>query len=177
MMMFQSQESTDLFVYISWKTRGGKPLLADDQVRQAAYLAITKRTRTQLCRVLAISGTCTQVHAVFRFPASLAISQIGRTAMQAAGKSVAQLSETLLLLVRLDSLHALGKGCDHLHSQPARGGGGAGLPLQTSRLPGKCANDFRYKSGIMFRPCPAESIPVCDVQRRKTSPRRIVERG
>ncbi len=96
--MSHLRNNMDLFVYISWKTHEGKPLLADDQIRQAALLAITNRTRTQFCHVLAINATCNQVHVVFRFPASLAVSHIACMAKNAAYQSVSQISDTLCTL-------------------------------------------------------------------------------
>lgn len=84
-----------LFVYLSWRTRDKKPLLADEQIRQAVSQAITTRARTQFCHTLAVSGTDTEVHAIFRFPASLQVSCIARMSMQAAAEAVTQLSEIL----------------------------------------------------------------------------------
>lgn len=84
-----------LFVHLSWKTHEEKPWLADDQVRQAVYQAISTRTRSQLCRTLAIDGTDTEVHAVLRFPASLPISCLARIAMQVAAEAVTQVMEML----------------------------------------------------------------------------------
>ena len=81
----------ELFVYLSWRTRDGIPLLADDQTQQAAYQAIGSRTRLQFCRLLAISATSTDIHAVFQFPASLQISHLARISMEAAEEAIARL--------------------------------------------------------------------------------------
>jgi len=81
----------ELFVYVSWQTRGHKPLLADDQIQQAAYQAIGTRARLQLCRLLAIAGTETRIHTVFRFPASLPVSQLARISMEAAEEAISRL--------------------------------------------------------------------------------------
>ena len=66
-------------------------MLADDQIQQAAYQAISTRTRLQFCRLLAIAATSTQIHAVFRFPASLQVSHLARISMQAADEAIARL--------------------------------------------------------------------------------------
>ena len=84
----------DLFVHISCRTQDGKPLLADDEVRQAAHLAVRTCIRTLRCRVLALRGTCNQLDVVVQFPASVPVSQIARCAMQAAGESVSHLMGT-----------------------------------------------------------------------------------
>lgn len=87
--------NADLFAHVSWKTPARKPMLACDQLRQAAYEAVITRTRTHLCRVLAIGGTDTQVHLVVRFPASLPISEIARISMQASADAMSQLFVTI----------------------------------------------------------------------------------
>ncbi|MGI4788386.1 MAG: transposase [Janthinobacterium lividum] len=88
----QSKDAA-LFVYLAWGTRDGLPVLGDDQVRQAAYLAITMRTRSQLCQVLAIDGTPGRIHLIVRFPPSLAVSLVARMAQEAGGAAIAHQSE------------------------------------------------------------------------------------
>ncbi len=85
----------ELFVYLSWQTRGGKPLLADDQIQQAIYQAVGSRTRFHLCRLLAIAGTETRIHTVFRFPASLPVSQLAKTSMEAAEEAISRLHKII----------------------------------------------------------------------------------
>ena len=77
-----------LFVHLTWGTRDARPLLGDDESRQAAYLAIMTRTRSQLCNVLAIDGTPCQVHMVVSFPASLPINALTRIAREAAQEAI-----------------------------------------------------------------------------------------
>lgn len=85
----------DLFVFFSCRTRGGEPLLTDDEIQQAAYQAIGTRTRLLLCRLLAIESTETRIFMVFRFPASLSISDLARGIMQAAEEAISRLQQIL----------------------------------------------------------------------------------
>ena len=85
----------DLFVFFSCRTRGGEPLLSDDEIQQAAYQAIGTRTRLLLCRLLAIESTETRIFMVFRFPASLSISDLARGSMQAAEEAISRLQQIL----------------------------------------------------------------------------------
>ena len=84
-----------LFVYLAWGTRHGQPVLSSDEVRQAAYLAIMTRTRSQLCRILAIDGTTEEIHLVAQFPPSLSVSTVVRIAQQAGGEAIAHQSQVL----------------------------------------------------------------------------------
>ena len=93
MSTVQSKDSA-LFVYLAWGTRHNLPVLDCDQIRQAAYLAITNRTRSLLCHVVAISGTAGSIHLIVRFPPSLSVSTVARTAQDAGGEAVAHQSET-----------------------------------------------------------------------------------
>jgi hypothetical protein len=82
-----------LFVYLAWGTRPGQSALACDEIRQAAYLAIITRIRSQFCHVLAIGGTTEQIHLVVRFPASLSISTVTRMAQEAGGRAIVRQAE------------------------------------------------------------------------------------
>ena len=93
MSHLQSKDAA-LFVYLAWGTRNGRPVLCCDEVRQAAYLAITTRTRSQFCHVLAIGGTAGRIHLIVRFPPSLPISAVARMAQEAGGEAIAQQSQT-----------------------------------------------------------------------------------
>lgn len=88
-------KDAQLFVYLAWGTRDSRPLLGDDQLRQAAFFAIKARTRSQLCRVLAIGGTSCQVHMVVSFPASLPINALLRVAREAAQEAMIRQQETM----------------------------------------------------------------------------------
>lgn len=88
-------ESKDLFVYLSWQTRGGVPMLADNQVQQATCQAIGTHTRLRRCRLLAIRLTESRILTVFRFPASLSVSSLAQISMAAAGEAVANLHRIL----------------------------------------------------------------------------------
>ena len=83
-----------LFVYLAWGTRKGDPTLSSDDIRQAAYHAITTRSRTQFCHILAIGGTAGRVHLIAQFPPSLSISDVARIAQEAGSAAVAHQSET-----------------------------------------------------------------------------------
>ena len=91
----QSKDSA-LYVYLSWQTRGGHPALASDEIRQAAYLAITSRIRSQFCRILAIGGSAKRIHLIAQFPPSLSISSVARMAQESGGAAVAHQVETFL---------------------------------------------------------------------------------
>jgi len=84
-----------LFVHLTWGTRDARPILGDDESRQAAYLAIKARTRSQFCNVLAIDSTPCQVHLVASFPASLPINVLLRIAREAAQEALVRLQETM----------------------------------------------------------------------------------
>jgi len=84
-----------LFVHLTWGTQDDRPLLGDDESRQAAYLAIKARTRSQLCRVLAIGGTPCQVHMVISFPPSLPIHTLLRIAREAAQEAITRQQEMM----------------------------------------------------------------------------------
>jgi len=86
---------SDLFVYFSCQTRGREPLLTDDEIQQAAYQAIGTRTRLLLCRLLAIESSQTRLFVVFRFPASLSISDLAKGSMQAAEEAISKLQQML----------------------------------------------------------------------------------
>ncbi len=93
MSHLQSKDSA-LFVYLAWGTRQGQTPLACDEIRQAAYLAIITRIRSQFCHVLAIDGTTEEIHLIARFPASLPVSVVTRMAQEASGKAIAHQSQT-----------------------------------------------------------------------------------
>ncbi len=86
---------TQLFVHLSWGTHNHCPILNNDQLRQVAYHAIMARTRSQLCQVLAIGGTSSQIHMIVRFPASLPIISLLRVAREAAKEAITRQQETL----------------------------------------------------------------------------------
>lgn len=90
-------QSTDaaLYVYVAWGTQDGKPVLECDQARQAAYIAIIARTRSQFCHVLAIDGTESKVQLIIQFPPSLPVSMVVRLAQEAGSRAIAQYSETI----------------------------------------------------------------------------------
>ena len=82
-----------LFVYLAWGTRNRQPVLSSDEVRQAAYLAVMTRTRSQLCRILAIGGTTEEIHLVVQFPPSLSVSTVARIAQEASSDAIAYQSQ------------------------------------------------------------------------------------
>lgn len=84
-----------LFVHLTWGTHDDRPILGDDESRQAAYLAITTRTRSQLCHVLAIGGTACQIEMIVRFPASLSITSLLRVAREAAKDALTRQQVTM----------------------------------------------------------------------------------
>jgi len=92
-MSYLPSKDSALFVYLAWGTRKGDPALSSDDIRQAAYHAITARTRTQFCHILAIGGTAGRVHLVAQFPPSLSISDVARIAQDAGGAAIAHQSE------------------------------------------------------------------------------------
>lgn len=87
-MSHRESQDTQLFVYLQWGTRDGKPVLHNDQLRQAAYLAITTRTRSQLCHIVAIDGTASQIGMIVQFPASFPISTVLKVSREAAQEAV-----------------------------------------------------------------------------------------
>ncbi len=89
----QSRDAA-LFVYLAWDTRGGLPVLASEELRQAAYRAIMTRIRSRLCHVLAIGGTAERIQLVVQLPPSLSVSDVVRMAQEAGGSAVAHQSET-----------------------------------------------------------------------------------
>ena len=92
-MSYPPSKDSALFVYLAWGTRRGDPILSSDDIRQAAYHAITTRTRTQFCHILAIGGTAGRVHLIAKFPPSLAISDVARIAQEAGSAAVVRQSE------------------------------------------------------------------------------------
>lgn len=86
--MFYSGNSNDLFVHVSWKTRGGEPTFTCDQIRQTAFTAIRIRTRSHLCHILAMSGSRNQVDIVFQIPASMPVSQVARISMRESDQAI-----------------------------------------------------------------------------------------
>lgn len=84
-------KDAQLFVYLSWKTQAGLPILESDEIQQAAHLAIAHRARAQFSRILAIGNTSREVHMVVRFPASLSVSIIARTSRVSAQQAISQL--------------------------------------------------------------------------------------
>jgi len=79
-----------LFVHARWQTRHGKPLLAHEDVAQAAQTAIATRARELRCRTLAIGFRPDHLHVVFAFPASQPINRLALTTMDAAARAVAR---------------------------------------------------------------------------------------
>lgn len=92
MSHLQSRDAA-LYVYLAWGTRGDLPVLGCEELRQAAYLAITTRTRSQFCHVLAIGGTAGRIHLIAQFPPSMSISVFARIAQDAGGSAIARQSE------------------------------------------------------------------------------------
>ena len=93
-MSYPPSKDSALFVYLAWGTRKGDPALSFDDIRQAAFHAITTRTRTQFCHILAINGTAGRVHLIAKFPPSLSISDVARIAQEAGSAAVAHQLET-----------------------------------------------------------------------------------
>ncbi len=87
-MSHRESQDAQLFVYLQWRTRGDKPVLHNDQLRQAAYLAITARTRLQLCHIVAIDGTPCQIGMIVQFPASFPISNVLKVSREAAQEAI-----------------------------------------------------------------------------------------
>ena len=83
-----------LFVYLAWDTRDGLPVLASEELRQAAYRAIMTRIRSRFCHVLAIGGTAGCIQLVAQIPPSLSVSDVARMAQEASGLAIAHQSET-----------------------------------------------------------------------------------
>ena len=90
-------QATDmqLFVHLTWRTQNSRPLLGNDQLRQAAFLAVKARTRSHFCQVLAISATPCQMDMVASFPASLPITSLLRIAHEAAQEALVRLQRTM----------------------------------------------------------------------------------
>lgn len=93
MSHLQSRDAA-LYVYLAWGTRGDLPVLVSEELRQAAYLAITTRTRSQFCHILAIGGNAGRIHLIAQFPPSLSVSDVARMAQDASGSAIAHQSET-----------------------------------------------------------------------------------
>ena len=83
-----------LFVYLAWDTRDGMPVLASEELRQAAYHAIMTRIRSRFCHVLAIGGTAGRIQLVAQIPPSLSVSDVARMAQEASGLAIAHQAET-----------------------------------------------------------------------------------
>ncbi|MDQ2688410.1 MAG: transposase [Armatimonadota bacterium] len=79
-----------LFLHVRWQTRHDKPLLAHEDVAQAAQTAIVTRARELRCRTLAVGFRPDHLHVVFAFPASLPINRLAMTAMDAAARAIAR---------------------------------------------------------------------------------------
>lgn len=94
-MSYPESKDAQLFVYLTWETRDDCPVFHDDQLRQAAYLAIKARTRTQLCHVLALGGTPCQIHMIAQFPASLPVNALLRMSREAAQEAITRHQEML----------------------------------------------------------------------------------
>lgn len=92
-MSYSPSKDSALFVYLAWGTRKGDTSLSSDDICQAAYHAITTRTRTQFCHILAIGSTVGRVHLVAKFPPSLSISDVARIAQEAGSAAIAHQSE------------------------------------------------------------------------------------
>jgi len=92
-MSYLPSKDSALFVYLTWGTRKDDPALSCDDIRQAAYHAITTRTRTQFCHILAIGGNAGRVHLIAKFPPSLSISDVARIAQDAGSAAIAHQSE------------------------------------------------------------------------------------
>ena len=108
MSHLQSRDAA-LFVYLSWDTRGGLPVLHCEELRQAAYLAITLRARSSLCQVLAIGGTDASIQLVAQLAPSLSVTNVVRLAQDASGIAIARQSETFQgRLISRDHLWANG---------------------------------------------------------------------
>ena len=88
-MSYLQCKEPELFAYLAWETHCGQPVLGSEEVRQAVFRAITTRTRTQFCRVLAIDGTPDQIYMIVRFPPSLSVSTVARIAQEAGGEAAA----------------------------------------------------------------------------------------
>ncbi len=93
--LMSSLSCTDpaLFVYLAWNTRSDQDILSDDETRQAAYLAIIRRTRSQRCHVLAIGGTDGGIHLIAQFPPSMPIATVARVAQDAGSQAIAMQAE------------------------------------------------------------------------------------
>ena len=86
--MFQSGNSNDLFVHVSWKTRASEPTFVCDELRQTAFTAIRTLTRGYLCHVLALGASRNQIGIVIQVPASLPVSQVARMSMRESDQAI-----------------------------------------------------------------------------------------
>ncbi len=89
----QSQDAA-LYVYLAWDTRGGLPVLGCEELRQAAYHAITTRARSRFCRVLAIGGTAGRIQLIAQLHPSLSVSDVARMAQEAGALAISHQAQT-----------------------------------------------------------------------------------
>ena len=94
-MLHLQAADAQLFVHLTWGTQGGRPLLGNDQLRQAATLAVTKRIRSHFCQVLAISATDRQMDMVASFPASLPVTSLLRMAHDSSQEALVRVYEMM----------------------------------------------------------------------------------
>ncbi len=94
-MFHSNSQDVQLYIYFTWKTRDDRPILSDDQIRQASYQAIQTRIRSQLCQVLAIASTPCQIHLIARFSASMPIKSLVSIAREAAEEAISRHHEML----------------------------------------------------------------------------------
>ena len=94
-MLHLQAKDMQLFVHLTWKTQGSRPLLGNDQLQQVASQAVTTRIRAHLCQVLAISSTACQMDLVASFPASLPITVLLRISEKAAQEAVVRLQKVM----------------------------------------------------------------------------------
>jgi len=94
-MLHLQAKDMQLFVHLTWKTQGSRPLLGNDQLRQVASQAVTTRIRAHLCQVLAISSTACQMDLVASFPASLPIAILLRISEEAAQEALVRLQQMM----------------------------------------------------------------------------------
>ncbi len=108
MSHLQSRDAA-LFVYLAWDTRGGLPVLNCEELRQAAYLAITLGARSHRCHVLAIGGTDGSIQLIAQLAPSLSVCDVVRLAQDASGIAIARQAETFQgRLISRDHLWANG---------------------------------------------------------------------
>jgi len=94
-MLHLQAADTQLFVHLTWGTQGGRPLLGNDQLRQVATLAVTKRLRSHSCEALAISATDRRMDMVASFPASLPITSLLRIAHDSSEEAMVRVQEMM----------------------------------------------------------------------------------